>query len=78
MGKRKHKARQRFLDSLSEEEKLKRGMWGYVPANNGKKVLCRGNIHGDMLFIPCVPIRTKEEPVGFWAFVKDGKLMGNW
>lgn len=75
MGKRKRKARQRFLDSLSEEEKLKRGMWGYVPANSGKKILCRGNTSGDILFIP---LRTKEEPVGFWAFVKDGKLMGNW
>lgn len=75
MGKRKHKERQKFLDSLSEEEKLERGMWGYVPTNSGKKILCRGNVHGDMLFIP---LRTKEEPVGFWGFVKDGKLMGDW
>lgn len=29
MGKRKHKARQKFLDSLTEEEKIKRGMWGF-------------------------------------------------
>nr|DAJ30767.1 MAG TPA: hypothetical protein [Caudoviricetes sp.] len=75
MGKRKHKARQKFLDSLSEEEKLERGMWGYVPTNSGKKILCRGSVHGDMLFIP---LRTKEEPVDFWSFVKDGKLMGDW
>ena len=75
MGKRKRKARQRFLDSLSEEEKLKRGMWRYVPAKSGRKILCRGNTCGDILFIP---LRRKEEPVGFWAFVKDGKLMGNW
>lgn len=74
MGKRKHKARQKFLDSLTEEEKIKRGMWGYLPAKDGKKVLCRGDID-TMLFIPLI---TKEEPVGFWAFVQDGKLLGNW
>lgn len=57
MGKRKHKARQKFLDSLTEEEKIK-----------------RGDID-TMLFIPLI---TKEEPVGFWAFARDGKLLGNW
>lgn len=49
-------------------------MWGYLPAKDGKKVLCRGDID-TMLFIPLI---TKEEPVGFWAFVQDGKLLGNW
>lgn len=49
MGKRKHKARQKLLDSLTEEEKIKRGMWGYLPAKDGKKVLCRGDID-TMLF----------------------------
>lgn len=51
MGKRKHKARQKFLDSLTEEEKIKRGMWGYLPAKDGKKVLCRGDINTMLLFL---------------------------
>lgn len=49
-------------------------MWGYLPTKDGKKVLCRGNIN-IMVFIP---LRTKEEPVGFWSFIQDGKLLGNW
>ena len=39
MGKRKHKARQKFLDSLTEEEKIKRGMWGIFARKRRKESL---------------------------------------
>lgn len=72
MGKRKHKVRQKFLDSLTEEEKVKRGMWGYLPTKDGKKVLCRG----DMDTMVFCPFKNKRRTCRFLGFYAGRKTFG--